>query len=222
MAHPALRALGESRQPGRRATGEQQPNCRRLRLLTPPGPETDLSALCQPPNHNTNSLPNAASRAHPLRRWATLALLFIVLFKSRAVSRLPVTPQELPPGEAGWALPRGSVPGARTEVPQYRGRPWGQRPDPERRHPAPARRCLPVAPVAPSMLWVTCMVLLLGRAAPAAGKGPPVCAVIAAGERQTGSGARGARAAAAAGRGAQTSGVGCFTCGWWVFPAWAC
>lgn len=82
----------------------------------------------------------------------------------------------------------GAAAGARTEVPQYRGRPRGQHPAPARRHPAPARRCLPMAPAAPSMLRLTCVMLLLGRAAPAAGKGPPVCAVIAAGERFPGSG----------------------------------
>ncbi|XP_074697591.1 transmembrane protein 130 [Strix aluco] len=76
----------------------------------------------------------------------------------------------LPLGEAGWAPPRGSGPGARTEVPQYRGRPRGQRPAPARRHPAPApaRPCVPMAPAAPGMLRLTCVLLLLGRAAPAA------------------------------------------------------
>ena len=64
----------------------------------------------------------------------------------------------------------------------------GAAPSPSAARPAAARRCLAMAPAAPSMLRLTCVVMLLGRAAPAAGKGPPVCAVIAAGERFLGSG----------------------------------
>lgn len=100
-------------------------------------------------------------------------------------------PRERPDGLCRGGASRGADRGA--AVPRTAS---GLRWAPARRDavPDPSQQRLPMASAALGMLLLTCVLLLLGRAFPAAGKRPPVCADIAAGELAMGGWSGGAKA----------------------------
>ncbi|XP_064887669.1 transmembrane protein 130 [Columba livia] len=140
---------------------------------------------CEPHRTDIPALPQTPRAP----RLGSVCAWYLLSSSIPAVLQQPVTlatqPQERPPGAAGWALPRGSVPGAgrtcRSPAGGLGGSAGPAQREPAQPRPSPGPRpgpgpAVPARAPAPSMLPLTCplpltcLLLLLGRAAPLAGE----------------------------------------------------